>query len=243
MELEGKVALVTGAAKRLGRSLALALAGRGAEVAVHYHASEREAHELLAQLKRGGGKPIAVPGDLSRAADVARIVEAAMQAFGRIEILVNSAAVFYRTPFATLTEADWDRVLGVNLKGPFLLCRRVGEIMLRQGRGKILNLADIGGMKIWAEYLPYSVSKAGLIALTQGLAKALAPAVQVNAIAPGTVLLPEDTPPEERERTIRRIPLARLGSPEDIVRAALYLLESDFVTGEVLTVDGGQRLI
>jgi len=243
MELEGKVALVTGAAKRLGRSLALALAERGAEVAAHYHASEREAHELLALLKRAGGKPIAVPGDISRAADVERIVEAAMQAFGRIEILVNSAAIFYRTPFATLTEADWDRVLGVNLKGPFLLCRRVGEIMLRQGRGKILNLADIGGMKVWAEYLPYSVSKAGLIALTQGLAKALAPAVQVNAIAPGTVLLPEDTPPEERDRAIRRIPLARLGSPEDIVRAALYLLESDFVTGEVLSVDGGQRLI
>jgi NAD(P)-dependent dehydrogenase (short-subunit alcohol dehydrogenase family) len=157
--------------------------------------------------------------------------------------LINCAAVFYRTPFATLTEADWDRVVGVNLKGPFLLCRRVGEIMLRQGRGKILNLADIGGMKVWAEYLPYSVSKAGLIALTQGLAKALAPAVQVNAIAPGAVLLPEDTSPEDRDRALRRIPLGRLGSPEDIVRAALYLLESDFVTGEVLSVDGGQRLI
>ena len=243
MELEGKVALVTGAAKRLGRSLALALAERGAEVAVHYHTSEREAQELLAQLKRIGGKPIAVRGDLSRAADVARIVEATMQAFGRIEVLVNSAAIFYRTPFATLTEADWDRVLGVNLKGPFLLSRRVGEIMLLQGRGKILNLADIGGMRAWAEFLPYSVSKAGLIALTQGLAKALAPAVQVNAIAPGTVLLPEETPSEERERAIRRIPLARLGSPEDVVRAAVYLLESDFVTGEVLTVDGGQRLL
>jgi NAD(P)-dependent dehydrogenase (short-subunit alcohol dehydrogenase family) len=243
MELDGKVALVTGAAKRLGRSLALALAERGAELVVHYHASEREAHELLAQLKRLGGKPIAVPGDVSRSADVDRIVEAAMQAFGRIEILVNSAAVFSRTPFATLAESDWDRILGVNLKGPFLLCRRVGEIMLRQGQGKILNLADIGGMKIWAEYLPYSVSKAGLIALTRGLAKALAPAVQVNAIAPGVVLLPEGTPAEERDRAIRHIPLARLGSPEDVVRAALYLLENDFVTGEVLSVDGGQRLV
>ena len=242
MELEGKVALVTGAAKRLGRRLALALAERGAELVVHYHASEHEAHEVLAQLKRLGGKPIAVSGDVSQAADVESIVEAAMQAFGRIEILVNSAAVFSRTPFATLSEADWDRTLGVNLKGPFLLSRRVGEIMLRQGQGKILNLADIGGITIWAEYLPYSVSKAGLIALTRGLAKALAPAVQVNAIAPGVVLLPEGAPPEERERAIRRIPLGRLGSPEDIVRAALYLLENDFVTGEVLSVDGGQRL-
>jgi NAD(P)-dependent dehydrogenase (short-subunit alcohol dehydrogenase family) len=130
----------------------------------------------------------------------------------------------------------------VNLKGPFLLCLKVGGIMLRQGVGKILNLADIAGLKVWAEFIPYSVSKAGVIALTRGLAKALAPAIQVNAIAPGAVLLPDGAPPEERDRAIRRIPLARLGSPEEIVRAALYLLESDFVTGEVLIVDGGQVL-
>jgi pteridine reductase len=242
VEIEGKVALVTGAAKRVGRSIALALAERGAELVVHYRTSEREAHEVLAQAKRRGGKPVAVRADLASSADIAAMVETAMRAFGRIEILVNSAAIFYPTPFATLTEADWDRFLTVNLKAPFLLCRQVGEIMGRQGRGKIINLADIAGTKAWADFIPYSVSKAGLLALTAGLAKALAPSVQVNAIAPGTVLLPDDSTPEERDLAVRRVPLRKLGSPADVTRAALYLLESDFVTGEVLSVDGGQRL-
>jgi len=243
MEIEGKVALVTGGARRLGRSIALALAERGAELVIHYRDSEREAQEVLALLKKAGGKPVAVQGDVSIAADVDRIVETAMRAFGRIEILVNNAAVFYRTPFERLTEADWDRFLDVNLKGPFLLCRQVGAIMLRQGQGKILNLADIAGLKVWAEFIPYSVSKAGLLALTRGLAKALAPTIQVNAISPGAVLLPPGTSPEEEERAIRRIPLERLGSPEDVARAAVYLVENDFITGQVLTVDGGQHLI
>ncbi len=243
MEIEGKVALVTGGARRLGRSIALALAERGAEVVIHYHDSEREAQEVLAMLKKAGGKPVAVRGDVSIAADVDRIVETGMEAFGRIEILVNNAALFYRTPFETLTEEHWDRLIDVNLKGPFLLCRKVGGIMLQQDRGKIVNLADIAGLKFWAEYIPYAVSKAGVIALTKGLAKALAPKVQVNAIAPGAVLLPEGTPAEERQRAIRRIPLDRLGSPEDIARAVVYLIENDFITGEVLTVDGGQHLV
>ncbi len=165
-----------------------------------------------------------------------------MQAFGRIEILVNNAAIFYPTPFATLTQADWDRVLDLNLRAPFLLCRQVGEIMLRQGRGKIVNLADIAGEKVWADFIPYSVSKAGVIALSKGLAKALAPSIQVNAIAPGAILLPEGSTDEERDQAIRRIPLRRLGSPEDIARAVVYLVENDFITGQVLAVDGGQGL-
>lgn len=243
MEIEGKVALVTGGARRLGRSIALALADRGAELVIHYHDSEREAQEVLAQIKQAGGKPVAVRGDVSVSADVDRIVGSAMQAFGRIEILVNNAALFYRTPFEALTEEDWNRFLDVNLKGPFLLCRKVGSIMLRQGQGTIVNLADIAGLKPWAEFIPYSVSKAGLIALTMGLAKALAPAVQVNAVAPGAVLLPEGTTTEEGQRAIRRIPLDRIGSPEDVTRAIVYLIENDFITGELLTVDGGQHLL
>ncbi len=243
MEIEGKVALVTGAAKRVGRAIVLALAERGAEVVVHYKGSEREAQEVVAQAKRLSGKPVAVRGDLAVPADIARVVEVAMEAFGRIEVLVNNAAIFYRTPFASLTEADWDRALDVNLKAPFLLCRRVGEIMLRQGRGKIVNLADIAGEKVWADFIPYSVSKAGVIALTKGLAKALAPSVQVNAIAPGAILLPDGATDEEREQAIRRIPLQRLGSPEEIARAVVYLVENDFITGAVLTLDGGQRLV
>jgi pteridine reductase len=243
VEIEGKVALVTGAAKRVGRAIVLALAERGAEVVVHYKGSEREAQEVVAQAKRLSGKPVAVRGDLAVPADIARVVEVAMQAFGRIEVLVNNAAIFYRTPFASVTEADWDRALDVNLKAPFLLSRKVGEIMLRQGRGKIVNLADIAGEKVWTDFIPYSVSKAGVIALTRGLAKALAPSVQVNAIAPGAILLPDGATDEEREQAIRRIPLQRLGSPEDIARAVVYLVENDFITGEVLSLDGGQRLV
>ena len=243
MEIEGKIALVTGSAKRVGRSIVLALAERGAEVVLHYRDSEVEAQEVLSLIKRAGGKPVAVQGDVSVAADVDRIVETAMQAFGRIEILVNNAAIFYRTPFDRLNEADWDRFLAVNLKGPFLLCRRIGAIMLQQGQGKIVNLADIAGQKVWAEYIPYSVSKAGVIALTVGLAKALAPHVQVNAIAPGTVLLPEGTSLQEQERAVRRVPVDRLGSPDDIARAVVYLVENDFISGEILRVDGGQHLV
>jgi NAD(P)-dependent dehydrogenase (short-subunit alcohol dehydrogenase family) len=243
VDIEGKVALVTGAAKRVGRSIALALAERGAELVVHYRTSDREAQEVLALAKKLGGKPVAVRADLAVSAELAAMVETAMRAFGRVDILVNSAAIFYRTAFPTLTEADWDRFLAVNLKAPFLLCRQVGEIMCRQGQGKIVNVADIAGSKVWADFIPYSVSKAGLLALTTGLAKALAPAVQVNAIAPGTVLLPDGSTPDEQARAVGRVPLRRLGAPEDIARAAVYLVESDFVTGEVLTVDGGQRLL
>ncbi len=242
MEIEGKVALVTGAARRLGRAMALALAEQGAELVVHYRSSEREALEVLAQARRFGGKPVAVQGDLALSADVARILETALTAFGRVEILVNSASVFPRTPLGTVAEAEWDRILAVNLKAPFLLSQGAAGVMRQQGRGKIINIADIGGAQIWADYLPYSISKAGLLALTYGLAKALAPVVQVNAIAPGVVLPPEGTTDEERRQAIGRIPLGRLGAPEDVVRAMLYLIESDFVTGEVLTVDGGQRL-
>lgn len=243
MDIEGKVAVVTGAAKRIGRDIALALAERGAELVAHYRDSEREAQDLLAQARKHGGKPVAVRADLGRRSEVQRIVDAAVQAFGRIDILVNNASVFYRTPFDQLTETEWDDALAVNLTAPFLLAHAAGKIMLRQGRGKIVNLADIAGMKIWKDYLPYSVSKAGLIALTKGLAKALAPAVQVNAIAPGVVLLPEDTQPEEREACLRRIPLRRLGSPAEVAHTLLYLIENDFVTGQVLMLDGGESLV
>lgn len=242
MELEGKVALVTGAARRVGRAIALALAARGAELVVHYRDSEREAQEVLALARRQGGKPVAVRGDLSRTADLHRIVDTALAAFGRIEILVNSASVFYPTPLAAVTEAEWDGIQAVNLKAPFLLAQRAGAAMRAAGRGKIVNLADIAAEGAWADYIPYVVSKAGLVALTRGLARALAPAVQVNAVAPGVVLLPDGASPADQTRALARVPLGRLGGPEDVVRAVLYLLEADFVTGEVLTVDGGQRL-
>lgn len=242
MVLEGKVAIITGAAKRVGRAIALALAERGAELVVHYHESAREAQALLAEAKRAGGKPLAVRADLADPAAVAEIVGAARQAFGRVDILINSAAVFFRTPLAELTVGDWERTLAVNLTAPFFLARAVGLMMREQGRGKIVNLVDVGATRVWADYLPYCVSKAGLIAATRGLAKALAPTVQVNAIAPGVVLLPDGFLTEERERSLARIPLRRFGTPTEVAHTAVYLLENDFVTGEVVTLDGGQSL-
>jgi NAD(P)-dependent dehydrogenase (short-subunit alcohol dehydrogenase family) len=240
MEIEGKVALVTGGARRLGRHIALALAERGAELVIHYKDSEREAQEVLAAARRLGGKPVAVQGDLASPGGAARVADAALAAFGRVEVLVNSAAIFARTPLDEVALEEWDRFMAVNLRAPFVLGQRLGLAMRARGQGKIVNLADIGGMKIWAEYLPYSVAKAGLLALTRGLAKALAPTVQVNAVALGTMLLPAGASPDEEARALRRVPLGRLGTPEDVVRAVLYLLEADFVTGETLVVDGGQ---
>jgi len=185
---------------------------------------------------------VAVRADLARREEAGRVIAAAVEAFGRVDILVNSASVFRRTPWPDLSEAEWDEHLEVNLTAPFLLAAAAGRLMQRQGHGKIVNLADIGGVKIWADYLPYSVSKAGLIALTRGLAKALAPAVQVNAIAPGVVLLPEAATAEERTRAVRRIPLGRLGTPGEVAHTLLYLVENDFVTGQVIALDGGQSL-
>jgi NAD(P)-dependent dehydrogenase (short-subunit alcohol dehydrogenase family) len=186
---------------------------------------------------------VAVRGDLANPADVQRILETALAAFGRVEILVNSAALFSRTPLPEVSLADWDAFMAVNLRAPFLLSQRLGLLMRERGHGKIVNLADIGGMKIWKEYLPYSVAKAGLLALTRGLAKALAPEVQVNAVALGAMLLPEGATPAETAVALGRVPLGRLGTPEDVVRAILYLLEADFVTGDTLVVDGGQGMM
>ncbi|HEU5393715.1 MAG TPA: SDR family oxidoreductase, partial [Candidatus Methylomirabilis sp.] len=161
----------------------------------------------------------------------------------RLDILVNNAAVFPRTPLGEVTAEGWDAIFAVNLRAPFLLAQAAAPLMHQGGGGRIVNLADISAERPFPGYIPYCVSKAGLIALTRGLAKALAPDVLVNAIAPGTVLWPVDYPVEGRERELRRTPLKRTGTPEDVARAVLFLLEgADFVTGQVLALDGGRSL-
>ncbi|HNC44533.1 MAG TPA: SDR family oxidoreductase [Acidobacteriota bacterium] len=154
--------------------------------------------------------------------------------FGQIDVLINNAAVFDRKSFFELTETDWDHTLDTNLKIPFLCSRLVGEKMLGQGTGKIINLACVGGVRPWANFIPYSVSKAGLIMLTEALALALAPLIQVNAIAPGRIEFPDHAVPD--------VPSFPTGQPQDITRAVRYLIESDYVTGETLLVDGGRHL-
>ena len=242
MELSGRVALVTGAARRVGHAIALALAARGVAVAVHYRNSAQSAAETVAKIEARGGTARAFHADLERVADIESMVNAIGTAFGRLDILVNSAAVFYRKPLEDLTEPDWDRNLDINLKAPFFAAKFAAAMMRRQGAGKIINIGDSAGIRPYNNYLPYTVSKSALIGLTQALAKALAPEVQVNCLAIGPVLPPEDYTPEQIERLARTTLGERLGTPEEVARAVLFLCETDFATGATLVLDGG-RLI
>ena len=243
MRLAGRVAVVTGGARRIGRAIALAFAARGAHVAITYQTSARDAQRVVKELQATGVRAVAVRADQSRLADVRRLMRRVERDFGRLDVLVNNAAIFDRTPLSTFTEREWDRHLDVNLKGPFLCALLAAPLMQRRGKGKIINIADWAGERPYVDYLPYCVSKAGVIALTKGLAKELAPNIQVVAIAPGPMLPPPDMPPAERERAIKRVPLARWGAPEDIANTVVFAVEgTDFMTGSTIFVDGGRMI-
>jgi pteridine reductase len=243
MNLAGRTALVTGAARRLGRAIAEDLATRGARVAVHYRSSADEAAEVVAGIRARGGTAEHFAADLANPATVGPLAAAVGARLGPVDILVNNASVFYRTPIDTLGETDWDEMMTVNLKVPYLLSLTLGRAMRARGAGKIVNLTDIAAERPYAEYLPYSVSKAGLAALTRGLARALAPAVQVNSVAPGPVLEPIDGTPAAVAAIVRRTPLGRFGAAADVAAAVRFLIEgSDFVTGTTVVVDGGRGL-
>ena len=244
MEAQGKVALVTGAGIRIGRAIALGLARIGMHVAVHYHASGEDAEETAAQARAEGVEAETFMADLGASADEAkRLVEEVDRRWGRLDVLVNSAAIFTRTPFEAVDEATWDRTLAVNLKGPFFTAWHAAGLIRRSGGGSIVNMADWAGLRPYKHYLPYVISKGGIITMTKALAKELAPDIRVNAVAPGPVLMPEDMPEETIGRVIEGTLLERLGSPADVVEAVVFLVaRTDFVTGHVLVVDGG-RLI
>ncbi len=243
MELKGRGVLVTGAAKRVGRIIALTVAGRGADVVVHYHHSHQDAHRTVEEIRALGVRAAAISADLGSVPESVALVEQAAAFLGRLDVLVNNASVFLRTPFETITEQQWDIHFDINVKAVFFCSQAAARIMQKQGEGKIINISDWAGYRPYMHYIPYCVSKAGVIALTQVLARTLAPAIQVNGVAPGPVLLPEDYDETEREKILRGTPLGRLGSPEDVARAVLFLIEgSDFITGHTLVVDGG-RLI
>ena len=243
MGLGGRWALVTGSAKRVGRSIALELAGRGANVVVHYNASASEAASTVRELEALGVRAFALSADLSRTAEVHALAREAEERSGGIDVLVNNASNYLRAPFEALTEAVWDASLDVNLKAPFLLAWVLGRAMRARRGGRIINLADWAGERPYDDYLPYCVSKAGIICLTKALAKALAPEVQVNAVAPGPVLPPDELPPAERAAIVRATPLKRFGKPDDVARCVRFLAEeADFSTGALFLVDGG-RLI
>jgi pteridine reductase len=238
-----KIAFVTGAARRVGKAIALALADRGAHVVITYNTSATEAQATLREITARGVQGMALQGNITRRDEVNAVVQHVIARFGRIDILVNNASNYYKTPFDTLTEVQWDDLVGTNLKGTFLVSKRVGDEMLKAGAGKIINLADWAGFRPYKDYLPYCVAKAGVIALTKALAKTLAPQIQVNAVAPGPVMLPEDFNDSQREAVVRATPLKRIGSSSDIAQTVLFLVEgSDFITGAIIPVDGG-RLI
>ena len=241
MNLEKRTALVTGGAVRLGRALAIALARSGVNVAVHHHLPNNQIDATLQELASYGVRAEGFQADLSQADVPARLFEAAQSAFGHIDFLINNAGIFPAGGWRDTTVEDWDEVFAVNLRAPFFLSQAFAQA-LGSSRGHIINIVDWRAVRPGIGHLAYTYAKAGLVAMTYSLAKAMAPHVQVNAIAPGAVLPPPGEGDSYLEAVTQQVPLKRHGTPEDVADAMLYLLRSDFVSGEVLYVTGGQEL-
>ena len=241
--LEKQVALVTGAARRIGRVTALTLARAGADVVVNYLSSRAEALRTVREIEALGVRAMAVRADVSRPAQVKAMFRAVEKKFGRLDILVNNAAVFYRRTWDELREEDWDRVLGTNLKGTFFCAQAAARLMQKQKRGRIINISSLGGLEAWPSYTHYCASKAGVIAVTRCLARALAPRILVNSVAPGSIQLPDEDPNSWSENVLKTTPLQRAGRAEDIAEMVLFLATSgEFITGQVFPVDGGKSI-
>jgi len=232
MDLTGRVALVTGAGRRLGAAIATGLARAGCDIAVHHYTSADGAEATLRAVREAGRRGERFAADLRDPAAARSLPGQVVESFGRLDVLINSAAVMVRREFDAITPEDWHDALALNLSAALFTAQGAAP-HLRRTRGKIVNLADLAAFEVWPAYLPLNVSKAGVVMLTQGLARILAPEITVNAVAPGAVLPPDDWPAETT-------PLKRLGTPADVVRAVLFLLESDYVTGIVVPVDGGR---
>ncbi len=239
-EKRPRTALVTGAGRRVGRAIAVALGARGMRVAVHYHGAEQGAQETAQAIESVGGEAVTVRADLREAGAPARLVAEAAERLGSLDVLVNSAAVMVRTPLETVTEDVWDDIFALNLRAPFF-CAQAAAARMGDG-GLIVNIADLAAFEPWTGYIPHGASKAGVVHITRALAKKLAPRIRVNAVAPGAVLLPDDWTADDAERLVGSTPLARLGSPEDVTQAVLYLVDADYVTGQTIIVDGGRHV-
>lgn len=241
--LNHQVALVTGAGRRIGRVIALTLARAGASVVVNYNQSRRDALATVKEIEMLGVETMAVRADVSNPVEVKAMFRAVQKRFKRLDILVNNAGIFFAVPWEDLREKDWDRILGINLKGPFFCAQAAARIMQRKKRGRIINISSLGGLQAWPKYMHYCSSKAGLIMLTRCLAKALAPNISVNSVAPGTILFPGEKRGPETTNIIRAIPLKKSGRPEDIAGMVLYLAtHGEFITGQVFVVDGGKSI-
>jgi NAD(P)-dependent dehydrogenase (short-subunit alcohol dehydrogenase family) len=233
-ELDGRVVLVTGAARRIGRGIALRLAAEGARVAIHYFESEDDARRTAAEC---GDAPL-FRANLESVAEIERMFAAIGARFGRLDALVNNAARFTRFDPLAITEKDWDFIHSVNLKAVFFCCQQAARLMLDSGGGRIVNISSLGGIRPWADHAHYCASKAGVIMLTRALAKSFAPTITVNSVAPGVI--PFDDIDDAGKRMIAVTPARRGGTPDEIADAVLFFLKATtFITGQNLAVDGG----
>ena len=242
--LDSKVALITGGARRIGAAIARTLHAEGMNLIIHYRNSGDNAKTLADELNQHRSGSVALAkADLEKTEDCSRLAQQAVDAFGRIHALINNASAFFPTPLGEISQKHWETLLGVNLKAPFFLSQACAEA-LTSTQGAIINLTDIYAKRPLPKHLVYSVSKAGLVALTRSLAQELGPDVRVNAIAPGAILWPESGDTQEnQEEIIRRTPLGRLGDPGDIAGTVLFLLrDAPFITGQVINVDGGRSV-
>jgi NAD(P)-dependent dehydrogenase (short-subunit alcohol dehydrogenase family) len=243
MTILGKVALITGSSKRIGRAVAVELARRGARIAVHYRSESSDAEATLQMVRDAGSDGATFQAELTNLAAVDAMFSDIANTFATLDILINSASVFLPGTAVQTTPDLWDTQMNSNAKAPFFVANHAASMMTKQGGGKIINIADVAGEVIWPGYFSYSVSKAALIAVNRGLAKTYAPHIQVNAIAPGPVLFPEYYTEEQKRSAVERTLLKREGSPQDIVNAAIFLIENDYITGEIIHVDGGRHLM
>jgi pteridine reductase len=239
--LTGSVALVTGAGRRVGRAIAIALGARGMHVVVHYNGSREGADETARLIDAAGGLATVQQADLTQVESAQQLVDRALAWRGSLSALVNSAAVMLRTPIGATTESEWDTMFALNVRAPYFLSQRAAPA-LATSHGSIVNIADLAAFESWPAYVPHGMTKAAVVQMTRAMARALAPGVRVNAVAPGVVLLPDGWSQEEADHLRSTTPMRRLGSPEDVAQAVVFLLEAGYITGEVVRVDGGRHI-
>lgn len=243
MKLDHSVVLITGAAMRVGKEVALYFASKGANIAFSYYEENEPWQETKTEIEALGVKCFVKKVEIRNSSDIKVFVQETKELFGRIDVLFNNASVWLRKPFLQISEAEWDLALDVNLKGPFLCSQAVAPIMKEQGQGVIINITDLSAFQVWNDNAHHAASKAGLVALTKSMAFELAPEIRVNAIAPGTVLLPPDPSPAKVEWAIENSLLKRVGTPMDVAKLAEFLIENEFATGSVYFIDGGRSLV
>ncbi|MCB9435464.1 MAG: SDR family oxidoreductase [Anaerolineales bacterium] len=239
--IQGQVVCVTGSARRVGRAIALAFAAAGANVVIHHHASDEDALQTAADAKALGVEALIVKGNLANPDEVAVMFEQIHATFGRLDVMVNSAANYYRNHLLDISYEEWQTVLGVNLTGPFLCTQHAARLM--PDGGCIINIGDNGGLRPWKSRPHHSVSKAGLLMLTKVSAASLGERnIRVNCIIPGPVLIPDGEPDRAWDNLAQSLPLKRTGTPTDVAQACLFLATNDFITGAILNVDGGEAI-